>query len=106
MFYHREKPTPQTCFLALPAVLDLGRTHPKAQEKQDLLKLDVLYGTNATRATETVFFFVLPWQLLICLAVIFIIVFWGGKKLIRRYNRHIIQKARLGMNTPNGANHV
>jgi hypothetical protein len=69
-------------------------------------KLNVLYGTNATRATETVFFFVLPWQLLICLAVIFIIVFWGGKKLIRRYNRHIIQKARLGMNTPNGANHV
>jgi hypothetical protein len=70
-------------------------------------KMSLLYGTNATRVSKTAFFFVFPWQLLICLLVIFIIVFWGGRKLIRRYNRHIIQKARVGMNnTQNEANHV
>ncbi len=69
-------------------------------------KMSLLYGTDATRVSKTVFFFVFPWQLLICLIVIFVIVFWGGRKLIRRYNRHIIQKARIGMNTPVDANHV
>ncbi len=68
-------------------------------------KLDLLYGTNATRVSKTVFFFVFPWQLLICLAVILFIVFWGGRKLLRRYNRYIIQKARLGIKTPNDAGH-
>lgn len=63
-------------------------------------KLNLLYGTEAIRVNKTAFFFVFPWQLIICLVVIFIIVFWGGKKLIRRYNKHIIQKARAGMNTP------
>jgi len=69
-------------------------------------KLNLLYGTDAIRVTKTTFIFVFPWQLLICLAVIFIIVFWGGKKLIKRYNRHIIHKARLGINTPSDANHA
>lgn len=69
-------------------------------------KLSLLYGTDATRVNDTVFFFVFPWQLIICLLIILIIVFWGGKKLIKRYNRHIIQKARAGMNTPNDASHV
>lgn len=69
-------------------------------------QLDLLYGTNATRVKETVFFFVFPWQLLICLAIILFIVLWGGKKLIRRYNRYIIQKARIGIKTPNEATHV
>lgn len=69
-------------------------------------KLNLLYSTDAIRVKDTVFFFVFPWQLLICLAIIFFTVFWGGKKLIRRYNKHIIQKARLGMNKPNDATHV
>jgi len=64
-------------------------------------KINLLYGTEAIRVTENTFFFVFPWQLIICLLVIFIIVFWGGRKLIRRYNKHIIRKARAGMNTPN-----
>lgn len=70
------------------------------------VKLSLLYGTNATRVSKYVFIFVFPWQLLICLAIIFFIVIWGGKKMLRRYNKHIIQKARLGMNTPNDATHV
>lgn len=69
-------------------------------------KLNLLYGTNATRVSKTVFFFVFPWQLIICLVVILFIVFWGGRKMIRKYNKYIIQKARAGMNTPNTANHV
>ncbi len=69
-------------------------------------KMSLLYGTDATRVSETIFFFVFPWQLLICLIVIFIIVFWGGRKLIRRYNRHIIQKARIGISMPNDARNV
>lgn len=68
-------------------------------------KLNLLYSTDAIRVSDTVFFFVFPWQLLLCLALIVFIVLWGGKKVIRRYNKHIIRKARLGMNTPNDANH-
>lgn len=63
-------------------------------------KLNLLYGTSATRVTKYTFIFVFPWQLLICLTIILFIVISGGKKLIKRYNRHIIQKARLGMKTP------
>lgn len=69
-------------------------------------RMSLLYGTNATRVTKTTFIFVFPWQLIICLIVILVAVFWGGKKLIRRYNRHIIQKARAGMSMPNAADHV
>ena len=68
-------------------------------------KINLLYGTSATRISKTVFFFVCPWQLLIILIIILFIVIWGGKKLIKRYNSHIIQKARAGM-TPIDANHV
>jgi hypothetical protein len=70
-----------------------------------MAKMNLLYGTEALRVSKSTFFFVFPWQLLICLLVIITIVLWGGRKLIRRYNRHIIQKARAGM-TPNTANHV
>lgn len=66
-----------------------------------MAKIDLLYGTEAIRVSKHTFFFVFPWQLLICLVVIFIIIFWGGRKLIKRYNRHIIQKARSGMSMPN-----
>lgn len=70
------------------------------------VKLNLLYGTEATRVTKYTFIFVFPWQLLLCLLIIFTILFWGGKKAIKRYNRHIIQKARAGMNTPTDATHV
>ncbi len=69
-------------------------------------KLNLLYGTSGTRITKTVFFFVFPWQLLICLFIIIMIIWWGGKKLIKRYNQHIIRKASIGMNVPTTANHA
>lgn len=71
-----------------------------------LAKVDLLYGTSAIRTSKSVFIFVFPWQLLICLIVIISIVWFGGRKLIRRYNKHIIQKARDGINTPRNADHV
>ncbi len=67
--------------------------------------LNLEYGTQGAHEKKTVFFFVFPWQLLLVLCVIFIIVFWGGKKLITRYNKFIIEKARSGMNLPPNASH-
>lgn len=68
-------------------------------------KLNLSYGLENLNTTKTVYFFVFPWQMLICLIIIIIIVLWGGSKLLKRYNRHIIQRARLGMSLPSDANH-
>jgi hypothetical protein len=62
-------------------------------------KINLLYGTEAIRVTKSKFIFIFPWQLIICLVVIFIIVWWGGRKIIRRYNRHIIRKAQASIYT-------
>lgn len=62
--------------------------------------LNVAYGTDAVHVKKTTWFFVFPWQLVIILAVIIFIVLWGGKKLIRRYNRFIIERARANMKLP------
>ncbi len=64
--------------------------------------LNVAYGSQGTQVKKTAFFFVFPWQLLIILFVIFIIVFWGGKKLIKRYNKFIIEKATGNNRTGTG----
>ncbi len=61
-------------------------------------KLSLEYGTNSIHTSKYAFFFVFPWQLLICLLVIFIVIFFGGKRLIKRYNRYIIQKAHDSLN--------
>ncbi|MEK7071548.1 MAG: hypothetical protein AAB943_01265 [Patescibacteria group bacterium] len=63
--------------------------------------LNVAYGTQGAHAKKMAFFFVFPWQLVLVLVVLFIIVFWGGKKLIKRYNKYIIEKARAGMQKEN-----
>ncbi len=68
--------------------------------------LDLTYGTEVNNAKDSVFFFVFPWQLLICLIILFIIVFFIGKKLIKRYNNYIIKMAHSAMKTTEEANHV
>ncbi len=70
-----------------------------------LASLDLVYGTNGIRTTKSVFFFVFPWQLLICLIILFIIVFFVGRILLRRYNKYIIKKARAGMEPMHDANY-
>jgi hypothetical protein len=69
-----------------------------------LAHLDLVSGTNKTHSAKNVIFFVFPWQLLICIILAFVVVFFIGKKLLKRYNARIIEKARLGMNTPSDAN--
>ena len=58
---------------------------------------NVSYGVHGGQVNKTVFFFVFPWELVLVMILIFIIIFWGGKMLIKRYNRFIIEKARNGM---------
>jgi len=61
-------------------------------------KLSLEYGAGNIHMSKYAFFFVFPWQLLICLFIIFIIIFFGGKRLIKRYNRYIIQSAHDNLN--------
>ncbi len=68
--------------------------------------LNVAYGSQNAQVKKTTYFFVFPWQLMIILVVIFIIVFWGGKQLIKRYNRFIIEKARAGTGLPPESSHA
>ena len=72
-----------------------------------IAKLNLVYGTSDIHSDKTAFFFVFPWQLMIIILIILVIIFFVGKKLLRIYNKRIIEKARLGMtNTPNDANHA
>jgi hypothetical protein len=68
--------------------------------------LNLTYGLLGQNVKKSVFFFVFPWQLLICLIVLFIIVFFIGKKLIGRYNNYIINKAHSPVKIPEDAGHV
>ncbi|MEO5634999.1 MAG: hypothetical protein ABIS26_01045 [Candidatus Paceibacterota bacterium] len=62
--------------------------------------LNVAYGLHGQQAKKTVFFFVFPWELVIILIIVLAILFFGGRTFIRRYNRSIIEKARVGRNMP------
>jgi len=68
--------------------------------------LDLTYGIQEKNVKGSLFFFVFPWQLLICLIIILIIVFFIGKTIIKRYNRYIIKMAHSAMKIPEEANHV
>lgn len=68
--------------------------------------LSLVYGLQQQHVNQRVFFFVFPWQLLICLIVLLLIIFFVGKKLINRYNKFIINQARSAIKTPEDASHV
>lgn len=59
------------------------------------LKLE--YGTLNQKVSKTLFFFVFPWELVVVMAFVLLIVYFGGKKIIRKYNKYIIEKARHDM---------
>ncbi len=64
--------------------------------------LRIEYGSAPEKARDTAFFFVFPWELAIVLIIVILVLFFGGRALIRRYNRHIIaqaQKGNMGGNT-------
>ena len=69
-------------------------------------KLDLVYGLQNNHSSKIAVFFVFPWQLLTIIFIILVIVFFVGKKLLKGYNKRIIERARLGMNIPNDANHA
>ncbi|MEO5646659.1 MAG: hypothetical protein ABIQ91_04240 [Candidatus Paceibacterota bacterium] len=56
--------------------------------------LSLAYGTQGLHTSKTIWFFVFPWQLVLCIVVLVLIVWKGGKTLLRRYNRYIIQQAQ------------
>lgn len=58
--------------------------------------LRVEYGND--KASDWTFFFVFPWELTILLIIVLSIVYFVGKKLIIKYNRYIIEKARNSLN--------
>ena len=68
-------------------------------------KIDLVYGADNIHSSKYAFFFVFPWQLVIVIFVILIIVYFVGRNLLRRYNKYIIKKARLSMGKQEGANH-
>lgn len=60
-------------------------------------RLNVAYGSQGTHAKDMVFFFVFPWQLVLVMLIVITIVFFGGRKALRTYNRHIIKKAQSSL---------
>jgi len=58
--------------------------------------LRVEYGIAKT--SDWTFFFVFPWELTIVLIIVLSQVYFVGKKLIKKYNRYIIAKARETIN--------
>ncbi len=58
-------------------------------------KLNITYGINDDRGKGTVFFFVFPWQLSLVMLIVIFIVTFGGSRVLKRYNKYIIDKSRL-----------
>ncbi len=61
-------------------------------------KLKLEYGLENQKVNKIVFFFVFPWELVVVLLISFLIIYFGGRKLISKYNRYIIAKAKLNNN--------
>lgn len=59
--------------------------------------IDIVYGDDEATSTEKVRFFVLPWQLLTLLLAVFLLIFFGGRFMIRRYNRWVINQAKKAL---------
>lgn len=58
--------------------------------------LKIEYGSTPEKARDMVFFFVFPWELAIILVIVITIIFFGGRSLLRKYNRYIIAQAQKG----------
>jgi hypothetical protein len=60
-------------------------------------KLTLAYGSQGSTTSDSLMFFVFPWQLLLFVFCILVVVYFIGKKLIRKYNRYVIEKARMSV---------
>ena len=60
-------------------------------------KLNLTYGTQNLHSSKTAIFFVFPWQLLLCMLVVLLVILFFGRILLKKYNRYIIEKARSSL---------
>lgn len=56
--------------------------------------LDIVWGDDLSQTANTKYnFFIIPWQLLTLIIIIFLAVGFIGRILLKKYNRHIIDRA-------------
>lgn len=58
--------------------------------------INLQYGLEKKSAQSKFVFYVIPWQLLLLVLLVFIIVVFGGKFMLRRYDRRVIRKSQQG----------
>lgn len=59
--------------------------------------LSLTYGSQNIEAQDGLWFFVFPWHLIIVFVILGVLVFIGGRLLVRRYDSYVIKKARANM---------
>lgn len=59
--------------------------------------LNIEYGLQKQHVKKMAFFFVFPWELIIVILIIGAIAYFGGRKGVKKYNKYIIEKAKIGM---------
>lgn len=58
-------------------------------------KLNLKYGPkNEKEAQKEYVFYVFPWEILLVILIFLIIFFWGGKFLVKKYNRWVLSQAQ------------
>lgn len=57
--------------------------------------INLQYGLEKKNAQSKFAFYVIPWQLLLVIFIILVLVIFGGKLLLRRYNRWVIKKSQV-----------
>ena len=70
-----------------------------------IAKIDLAYGVENIHSSKYTFFFVFPWQLIIVILIILMVGYFLGRELLRKYNRYIIKKARIGIENQSVASH-
>lgn len=56
--------------------------------------INLQYGLEKKNAQSKFAFYVIPWQLLLVVLIILVLVVFGGKLMLRRYNRWVIKKSQ------------
>ncbi len=57
--------------------------------------INLQYGLEKKNVQSKLAFYVIPWQLLLVALLVFIIFVFGGKLMLRRYNRWVIKKSQV-----------
>jgi len=60
--------------------------------------LNLTYGLQKNDAQSQISFWVIPWQLLSLVLLVLIVIVFGGKLMLRRYNKKIIARAQKEQN--------